>query len=416
MRVHYAWVVAGVTFLALLVAAGVRGAPGVVIKPIETEFGWERADVSLAVAISLLTFGLAGPIAGAVIDRIGPRRVLVVGALLLVGGLGGVMFVRDLWQLDLLWGVVVGLGTGALGQVLGAVIAQRWFRAHRGVVMGLFGGATSAGQLVFIPTMMALVVALGWRSAIGLLVAASAAVLVPIALLMRDRPEDVRARPYGESVEVSAAARAEESRRTPLARAMRTSDFWLLAGSFFICGYTSNGLIGTHLIPHAVEHGFSEVTTATAVGLMGAMNIVGTLFSGWLSDRYDNRRLLSIYYGFRAVSLMSLPFILEFPQLLLFAIVYGLDWIATVPPTVNLLANRFGRASVGTLYGWVWFGHMVGASVAAYAGGFFRTALGDYHLMFISAALAGFVASALALRIRPPRPVAVLLEPVPQPV
>ena len=411
MRFHYAWVVTGVTFLALLVAAGVRGAPGVVIVPLEAEFGWDRASISLAVAVSLLTFGLAGPISGTLIDRLGPRRILVFGLLLLALGLAPLLFMRELWQLHLLWGVVVGLSTGAVGHVLGAAVAQRWFRAHRGLVMGLFGGATSAGQLVFVPTMMALVVTIGWRSAIGLLAAASLALVLPVGLLMRDRPEDVGAVAYGGVK--TASERREDARRTSLRDAAKRRDFWLLAGSFFICGYTSNGLIGTHLIPHAVEHGFTEVTTAAAVGLMGAMNIVGTLASGWLSDRYDNRKLLAAYYGFRALSLAGLPFILHVPELMLFAVVYGLDWVATVPPTVNLIASIFGRASVGALYGWVWFGHMVGAATAAYAGGFFRTILGDYHLTFISAAIAGFVAVALALRIEPRPRVAV--EPVAQP-
>jgi predicted MFS family arabinose efflux permease len=201
---------------------------------------------------------------------------------------------------------------------------------------------------------------------------------------------------------VGAAERADDERRTPLREAVRTTDFWLLAGSFFICGYTSNGLIGTHLIPHAVEHGFTEVTAASAVGVMGAMNIVGTLSSGWLSDRFDERKLLAGYYGFRALSLAALPLVIEARGLYLFAIVYGLDWIATVPPTANLTARIFGRASLGTIYGWIFFSHMVGAALAAYLGGFFHQVIGDYHLMFVSAALLGFVAAGLALRIQAP--------------
>ena len=216
---------------------------------------------------------------------------------------------------------------------------------------------------------------------------------------LRDGPPDVGAKPYGEGAAVSAAERAADARRTPLTKALRTTDFWLLAGSFFICGYTSNGLVGTHLIPHAIDHGFTAVTAAGAVGLMGAMNIVGTLGSGWLSDRIDNRKLLAGYYAFRAVSIAWLPFIFEYQWLLLFAVVYGLDWIATVPPTANLTAARFGRASLGTLYGWIFFSHMAGAAIAAFAGGFFRDLLGDYHLIFISATALGLVAVGLALRI-----------------
>jgi predicted MFS family arabinose efflux permease len=249
--------------------------------------------------------------------------------------------------------------------------------------------------------MAALTVNVGWRAAIELLVAVSIVVLVPVAIFMRDKPEDQGLKAFGEQLVVSDEERAADVRTTPLRAAMRTGDFWLLAGSFFICGYTSNGLIGTHLIPHAIEHGFTEVTAASAVGLMGAMNIVGTLGSGWLSDRFDNRKLLAGYYSFRALSLVALPFVVDSGGLYLFAFFYGLDWIATVPPTANLVASIFGRASLGTIYGWVFFSHMVGAAIAAYAAGYAHTMLGDYHLMFISAALFGFVAAGLALRIAP---------------
>lgn len=395
--------VVGVTFTALLVAASVRAAPGVLITPLESEFGWDRAAISAAIAISLLTFGLGGPVSGTLVERFGPRKVILGGAVSIAAGLAAMLALHDLWQLFLFWGVVVGVGTGAVGNVVGATVAHRWFRSHRGLVIGLFGAATSTGQLIFVPAMAALTVAVGWRGAIWLLVAACIAVLLPVAVFMRDRPEDAGVRAFGEQIVVSDEERAADRRSTPLRQAMRTTDFWLLAGSFFICGYTSNGLVGTHLIPHALEHGFTAVTAASAVGVMGAMNTVGTLASGWLSDRYDNRRLLAVYYGFRAISLSVLPLVFEVRDLYLFAILYGLDWIATVPPTANLVAQIFGRASLGTIYGWVFFSHMVGAALAAYAGGYFHTVIGDYHLMFISAALFGFIAAALALRIKAPR-------------
>jgi len=391
-----------VTFLALLVAASVRAAPGILILPLEAEFGWDRATISGAIAISILTFGLGGPLSGTLISRYGPRRVILGGSALIALGLGAFLTLQALWQLFLFWGVVVGVGTGAVGNVLGATVAHRWFRTHRGLVIGLFGAATSAGSLVFIPAMAALAVSVGWRGAIVLLIAACVAVLVPVAVLMRDLPADAGTRAFGEGQTISTAERADDERRTPLRDAVRTTDFWLLAGSFFICGYTSNGLVGTHLIPHAVEHGFTEVTAASAVGVMGAMNIVGTLSAGWLSDRFDDRRLLAVYYGFRALSLAALPLVIEARGLYLFAIVYGLDWIATVPPTANLTARIFGRASLGTIYGWIFFSHMVGAALAAYLGGFFHQVIGDYHLMFVSAALLGFVAAGLALRIQAP--------------
>lgn len=398
-RFHYAWIVVAVTLVTLMAAQAVRAAPGVIIVPLEREFGWDRAAISLSVAVSLLAFGLGGPLGGFFVDRFGPRRVLIAGMLLISSGLLALMYITELWQLYLAWGIVIGVGTGAAGQVIGATIAQRWFRTHRGLIVGLFGGATSAGQLVFVPAMAAATDANGWRAAIGLLLGAALLAIVPLAVFMRDRPGDVGERAVGEAEVLTALEKADDARRTPLRAALRRREFWLLASSFFVCGYTSNGLIGTHLIPHAVEHGFTTVVAAGAFSLLGALNIVGTLASGWLTDRYDNRKLLAAYYGFRALSLLALPIIYETQGLFIFAVVYGLDWIATVPPTVNLTASIFGRASVGTLYGWIWFAHMIGAALAAYAGGFFRVLLGDYHLMFVSAAIMGFIAVALVSRI-----------------
>src|SRR2546426_8814848 len=247
--------------------------------------------------------------------------------------------------------------------------------------------------------MAQLTVTEGWRWAIGVVLVACAVMLVPVAVFMRDRPDQVGTVPFGEAAVVTAAERAEDRRSTSMRDAMRTRDFWLLAGSFFVCGYTSNGLVGTHLIPHAVEHGFTAVTAASAGALRRSMNILGARASGWLTDRYDNRTLLAGYYGFRATSLFALPLIYDVRWLLVFALVYGLDWIATVPPTANLVASIYGRASLGTIYGWIFFSHMLGAAIAAFAGGFFRDLLGDYHLMFVSAGIMGFIAVSLALRI-----------------
>jgi MFS family permease len=400
-RVPYAFLIVVVTFLVLLAAAGVRAAPAVLIRPLEAEFGWDRASISLAIALSFLAFGLGAPLSGGLIDRFGPKRVMLGGLVLIVGGLVPLALMTDLWQLHVFWGVVTGIGTGAVTNVLGATVALRWFRTHRGVILGAFAAASSAGQLIFIPTLQGVILDSGWRTAVGGMAAALGIILLPVLLFMRDRPADVGKEPYGATDDpiAEAADQREAVRSTPLRVAARSRDFWLLAGSFFICGYTSNGLIGTHLIPHAVEHGFTEVAASGAVALMGMMNIFGTLASGWLTDRYDNRRLLAMYYGFRAISVAALPLVLTFPQLLLFAIVYGLDWIATVPPTANLAARIFGRGSLGTIYGWIFFSHMAGAALAAFLGGFFHDVLGDYHAIFISAALIGFVAVLLASRI-----------------
>jgi MFS family permease len=406
-RFHYAWVVAGVTFLVLLAAAGVRTAPQVLIKPLEQEFEWTRSNISFAVAVSILWFGLGGPLAGTLVERFGVRRVMVGGLSLVAAGLAALVFIDSLSQLHLFWGLVVGIGTGALANVLGAVVAQRWFNKHRGLIVGLLGAASATGQLVFLPSMIWLTEQGGWRGAMQAAAIVAALIVIPVVWLMRDWPRDKGLRPYGDEGE--SAPRREPGaplQRTPLAQAARTLDFWLLAASFFVCGYTTNGLIGTHLLPHAIEHGFDSTAAAGVIGLMGMMNIVGTLASGWLtppgaglSDRYDNRTLLVACYTFRAASIAFLPFVADMLGLAAFAVVYGLDWIATVPPTTNLTAQRFGRGSVGVLYGWIFFAHMVGAAVAAYAGGVMRDYFGDYTLAFFTAAALGFVAAGFSVSI-----------------
>lgn len=409
-KLHYGWIIAAVTFAALLVSAGVRTAPSVIIKPLEAEFGWDRASISLAVMVSLFAFGLGGPIGGTLVEKLGPRKVMMGGLALTSVGLLPLLSLGALWQLHLLWGLVVGIGTGIVTNVLGSAITLRWFNQYRGIVLGVLGAASAAGQMVFLPPLISLASSSGWRPVIVALSVAAALVLIPVFLFMRNRPQDIGLTPLGE---LSVANVQSDARSTPLREALKTRDFWLLAGSFFICGYTTNGLIGTHLLPHALEHGFVEAEISWSLAFMGVMNIFGTMASGWLSDRYDNRKLLAIYYGFRGLALAALPFILEFEGMLIFSLVYGLDWVATVPPTVNLTAQRFGRASVGTLYGWIFFSHMVGAGIASYAGGLFRDFFGDYHLIFISAAVMGIVASGLALNIsdmrkrKPAMPVAV---------
>lgn len=394
---HYAWLIVGITFVVLLLAAGVRTLPSVMIVPLEAEFGWDRASISFAVAVSLFAFGFGGPISGALIDRFGIRRVMLGGLALTAAGLFPLVGLRDLWQLHLLWGLVVGIGTGGIANVLSATVAARWFNKYRGMILGLLGAATAMGQLIFIPAMIAISASSGWRTAVTVIAVALAVAIVPVLLFMKDRPKDVGLEMIGGNP-VSAGG-DDKLTGMSLREALRTRDFWLLAGSFFVCGYTTNGLIGTHLLPHTVEHGFIEVESAAAISMMGLMNIFGTLASGWFSDRFDNRKLLATYYGLRGLSLLALPFIVEGRGLFLFAIVYGLDWVATVPPTVNLTAQRFGRANFGAIYGWIFCSHMIGAGIAAQAGGLFRDWLGDYHLIFLTAAVMGLIASGLVVRI-----------------
>ena len=404
--IHYAWIIVGLTFAVLLVSAGLRTLAGILIVPLESEFGWDRASLSFAVAVSWVIGGLAAPFSGKLVDRFGPRGVMLGGVLLTVLGTAAMLTMSSLLELNLWWGLFVAFGSGSLTVVMAAAVANRWFVGRRGLVTGILGAGTSAGQFVFVPILMGLTVTFGWRSAVAL-GAVVLFVLLPIVfLVMRNGPAEVGQQPYGaDDASPATVAAAADGRTTSLTQAVRTTDFWLLAGSFFVCGFTSNGLIGTHLIPHALEHGFTETVAAGALALIGAMNIVGTTISGYLTDRYNPRRLLAGYYAFRAVSLVLLPAVTDVWGLTVFAILFGLDYIATVPPTSVLTADRFGRRSMGLLLGWIFFAHQLGAGLASYYAGVARVWFGDYTVAFLAAALLGFIAAAMSLRINTRRPV-----------
>jgi len=403
-RLHYGWIVAGVTFLTLLASAGIRATPGILIIPLEKEFGWTRATVSFAVSINILLYGLFGPFAAALMDRVGVRRVMMASLGLVAAGVGLTTVMRASWQLVLLWGVVVGLGTGTMALVLGAYIANRWFAERRGIVMGLLTASTATGQLLFLPFLASLVVTSGWRSAV-LVVAGVALLMVPLVyIFMRNDPSDVGLRPVGATADaapVSSGANPAAAALAALREGFRSRDFWLLAGSFFICGASTNGLIGTHLIPASMEHGIPEVTAAGLLAAMGVFDLIGTTVSGWLSDRWDNRYLLCWYYGLRGLSLLFLPYALgtQFLGLAAFAVFYGLDWVATVPPTVRLTADIFGRQRVGVMFGWISASHQLGAATAAFGAGAVRSWMGSYQVAFMTSGLLCLIASGLVIRI-----------------
>ncbi len=397
-RVYYGWIVVGVTALTLITSAGERSVPGVLIHPLEQEFGWSRAGISFAVAIGLLLFGLMGPTSGRLIARLGARRLMMAGLLLIVVSAATSATMTQLWQLDLLWGVVSGVGTGMAATVLGAAVANRWFVERRGVVMGIFGAATSAGQLLFVQLNVRLVVTIGWRGAVLVLAGVALLVLIPVLFLMENSPADVGLEPYGGAAQPVVVPEAEPAGGI-MRRAVRIPEFWLLAGSFFICGATSNGLIGTHFIAHSIDHGIGQTTAAGALALMGAMNFIGSLCSGILTDRYDPRKLLAIYYTFRGLSLFLLPLFNNFAGLAVFAVFFGLDYIATVPPTAALAADIFGRKHVGVIFGWIFCAHQFGAASAAYFGGVIRSALGTYTLAFIVGGGVALMGGVLAMRI-----------------
>lgn len=403
-RLHYGWIVAAVTFAVLLVGAGVRATPGILIVPWEREFGWSAATVSAGIAVNIVLYGMVGPFAVAIIERFGLRRSVCAALLVLAAGTAATTLMSAPWQMTLLWGVVVGSGSGMVANVLGATVAGRWFGRRRGLVLGLLTASSATGQLVFLPLLASLVVGHGWRS-VSLTVAAAALALVPLAaVLLRDRPSDLGLPRYGESaVQPPVSGGINPARRAlnGLALGVRSGDFWLLAGTFFVCGASTNGLVGTHLIPACIDHGIAEVTAAGLLALMGLCDLIGTTASGWLTDRFDSRRLLAWYYGLRGLSLIFLPtaFDMSFYGLPLFAVFYGLDWIATVPPTVNLAGKAFGEENAALMFGWIAASHQIGAAAAAWLAGTVRTGTGDYVAAFVSAGLLCLVAALMALFI-----------------
>jgi sugar phosphate permease len=399
-RLHYAWVVLAVTFACLLTAAAVRSLPGILMHPLEAEFGWSRAAIGLAVSINVLLFGLAGPLLGRVMDRVGPRVVASAATLLIALGAAGTLGMTQSWHMNLLWGLVVGIGSGGASMVMGSTVANRWFTRHRGLALGILGAATSAGQIVFTPTLMQLTLRWGWRGSTLAMAGIVGILVFPlVALLLRNRPADVGLQSYGALGGPTGDTPIPPDPH-PMRVAVRTGDFWLLAGSFAICGLTTSGLIQTHLIPHGTEHGFSEMTMAAALGVMGAADVVGTIASGWICDRFGPRGPLAFYYLFRGVSLLLLPYVHTSGAMLAFALLYGLNWISTVPPTAALAADRFGRQNVGAVFGWIFFAHQVGAAIAAYGASLLHVWLGDYTLSFLLAGGLALLGAGLAFGIR----------------
>ncbi|MEF2276905.1 MFS transporter [Deinococcus sp. YIM 134068] len=403
-RLFYGWVVVGITVLALLIAAGARSAPGVFLVPMEESLGLSRSTLSFSVSLGLLVFGLAAPLSGRLMDRFGPRRIATVGLLLVALSFALTTLSRSALGLHLTWGLLSGLGTGLVGSVLGATVATRWFVRQRGLVTGMFGAATSAGQLLFIPLLTSWAQASGWTGG-TLGIAAVALLLAPLVWwLLRDSPAQVGLAPDGDPVAAGTSALAAVPRSDPgvMRRATRSRDFWLLAVTFFVCGATSNGIIGTHFIAYCGDMGLTAGFAAGMLALMGAFNFVGTLASGYFTDRVDPRFLLGLYYAFRGVSLALLPFVPPGYGLTLFAVLFGLDYIATVPPTIALTADTFGRENVGTVYGWIFCSHQVGAALASWLGGVSREALGSYDAAMIAAAILAGAGAVLALGVTAP--------------
>ncbi len=419
-RVHPAWIVAAVAFLALVGAAGFRAAPSVMIVPMQDEFGWSRTILSTAVAVNLLLFGLTAPFAAALMEKFGIRAVTATALSVVAAGAGLSVFVTSPWQIVLTWGVLIGLGTGSMALVFAAVVANTWFVHRRGLVSGILTAGSATGQLIFLPFMAVLAERSGWRAA-SLLVAAAALVAVPIVLRwLRNSPAELGVEPYGYVAPlgdvqpapvtdtappgVSPAKRAVQA----LLSASRVGTFWALVAGFAICGATTNGLIGTHFIPSAHDHGMAGTTAAGLLAVVGVFDVAGTIASGWLTDRFDPRLLLTGYYAFRGVSLLLLPELLSatvHPSIVLFVVIYGLDWVATVPPTIALCRQVFGQDGA-VVFGWVFAAHQVGAALAAAGAGYVRDRTGTYTAAWLAAAalctVAAVVSFGIGRRTRPP--------------
>jgi MFS family permease len=408
----YPWLVALVTFLVLIASAAFRSSQGVMIVPIEEDLGWSRTITSLAISVNLVIYGVTAPFAAALMERFGVRRIAIGALSLLAIGTGLTAVMTASWQLVFLWGVLVGLGTGSTALVFGALVANRWFTKRRGLVVGIFGAAWATGQLAFLPLFARIIEHQGWRYA-SLTVAMLSAALIPVvAMVMRDRPSDVGLAPYGADampeVETNTSQsgwRAAAGALTILREAARTRAFWLLAITFAICGWTTNGIISSHFVPAMHDHGVTATTAASLLVIVGIFDIVGTVGSGWLTDRFDPRVLLGIYYGLRGVALIALPILIGpdiQPPLLLVMVLFGLDWVATVPPTVTLCREIYGVDRGAIVFGWVFASHMVGAAIAAAVSGWIRVSAGDYATAWWLAGILAFVAAALSLAIARP--------------
>lgn len=405
-KIHPAWIAASITFLTLVAAAGYRSAPSVLIVPLEQAFGWSRDQISLAVSVNILLYGLTAPFAAALMERFTVRKVVMTALFAVGAGSFLTIFMTRPWHLVLLWGVVVGVGTGSMALVFAATVANRWFVEKRGLVVGALTAAAATGQLIFLPVISTLAVNNGWKS-VSITIGLAAIVVIPLIWWgLKESPQSIGLKPYGakenwvapKTIQGSAARNAIDS----LISASKRKDFWLLFGTFFVCGLSTNGLIGTHFIPAAHDHGMHEVVAASLLALIGVFDVVGTLASGYLTDRFDPRKLLFIYYALRGLSLLLLPSLLFstlHPSTLVFVIFYGLDWVATVPPTIALCRAVLEPEKGTIIYGWVFVGHQIGASVAAIGAAVLRVKLGDYALSFYIAGILCFISAIAVLYV-----------------
>jgi len=401
---HYALAVTALIFCALLAAAGLRSTPGVLMVPWEQAFGWTRSSISFAAATGILLFGITGPFAAAAMQRFGIRTTVITALAMMSLSTMASLFMTQTWHLVVTWGLVSGIGSGCITNVLSATIVNRWFVTNRGLVMGLFAASTSTGTLIFIPVLAMLAEAEGWQPVVAVVSIVMALLIPVIFFFLPEWPQDIGAQPFGADEHHPVPARETSNPiRTAfsaLFEGMRHRDFWLLAGTFFVCGFTTNGLIGTHMIAFCADNGLAVTAAGGLLAIMGIFDLLGTTGSGWLTDRYEPRKLLFYYYGLRGISLIYLPFAdFSLYGLSLFAVIYGLDWIATVPPTVAITTRTFGPRRGPILFGWISASHQIGAASAAYLAGWSRTITGSYLDAFVFAGIVAVAAAFASLAI-----------------
>ncbi len=412
-RIHYSWIILMVVFFSIIVAGIVRSSSGVFIEPFENEFHWDRSVISLAFAVGLFLYGISGPFMAALIEVLGLKKIMLIAMATLLMGTLLTFLMQHSWQLILIWGIIIGLGSGLFLTVLSPYVANTWFEKRRGLALGILTASTATGQLILLPILAMLIDQYSWRWAIALIMILSVIMLVIIFLFMKNSPKEVGSLPYG--LENEEAITVDEQQENPIAiafkgllEAVEVKEFWLLAGSFFVCGLSTSGLIGTHFVSYCISYGVPLVTAASLLSFMGIFDLVGTTLSGWLSDRFDNRWLLFWYYALRGASLLLLPIALSqgsYPLLIIFAVFYGLDWIATVPPTIGISRQVFGVKKSGVVYGWIFASHQAGAAVAAFGGGVIFQAFDSYTWAFFLAGLFCVVASLFVIVIKKERSV-----------
>ncbi|MCM3588357.1 MFS transporter [Mesobacillus maritimus] len=409
-KVHYSWMILAITFFSIIVAGIAVSSSGVFIDSFETEFGWDRSMIALSFAISLFLYGISGPFMAALLEVIGIKKMMLISMSTLLTGCLLTFIMSEPWHLMIIWGILIGLGSSLFLTVVSPYVSNHWFEKRRGLAVGILTASTATGQLILLPILASIIERYSWRPAIGLIVTLSSIMLIIIFLLMKNSPKEIGLLPYGREEETQ--ENIESSKGNPIVlafnglfQAVKVKEFWLLAGSFFICGLSTSGLIGTHFISYCISFGIPLVTAASLLSFMGVFNLVGTTLSGWLSDRFDNRWLLFWYYSLRGASLVFLPFALvegSFPLIAIFTVFYGLDWIATVPPTINISRQIFGIQQSGIIYGWIFAAHQVGAATAAYGGGLIYKFLNTYTWAFVLAGFFCVFASLFVIVIKKP--------------